>query len=60
MRANKRGAIDAAQPAILARLGLEGETFIEMAANLPRAFGSAVGVPAQLAHGIRTARRVFG
>lgn len=71
VRADKRGRIETAQPAILARLGVDGEAFIDMAAHLLAEFGSAVGAPRQLArlcarrqtrflHGMRAARRVFG
>lgn len=71
VRAGKRGAIDGAQPPILARLGLDGEAFIDMAAHLLKAFGTAVGAPRALArlrarrqtrflHGMRAAQRVFG
>lgn len=66
----KRGAIAAAQPEILARLGIDGEVFIEMSAHFLKEFGSAVGAPEQLAslcarrqtkflHGMRAARLVF-
>lgn len=71
MRPGKKGCIAAAQPAILARLGVDGEAFIGMAAHFLQAFGSAVGAPAQMAqlcerrqtrflHGMQAARRVFG
>ncbi len=71
IRGRRAAAPRPAQSAILARLGLEGEAFIQMAAHLLREFGSAVGAPAQLArvcarrqtrflHGMRAARRVFG
>jgi REP element-mobilizing transposase RayT len=67
----KRGAIAAAQPEILARMGIDGEAFIELSAHFLKAFGSAVGAPEQLAnlcarrqtrflHGMRAARKVFG
>ncbi len=67
----KKGAIAAAQPAILERLGVDGEAFIAMAATFMQKFGSAVGAPAQMArlcerrqtrflHGMHAARKVFG
>jgi hypothetical protein len=66
----KRGAIAAAQPEILARMGIDGEVFIELSARFLKEFGSAVGAPEQLAnlcarrqtrflHGMRAARKVF-
>ena len=71
VRPGKKGAIAAAQPAILERLGVDGEAFIAMAATFMQKFGSAVGAPAQLArlcerrqtrflHGMHAARKVFG
>ena len=71
VRPGKKGAIAAAQPAILERLGVNGEAFIAMAATFMQKFGSAVGAPAQLArlckrrqtrflHGMHAARKVFG
>ena len=71
VRPGKKGAIAAAQPAILERLGVDGEAFIAMAATFMQKFGSAVGAPAQMArlcerrqtrflHGMHAARKVFG
>ena len=70
MRPGKKGCIAAAQPAILARMGVEAEAFIGMAATFLQEFGSAVGAPATLArlcerrqtrflHGMQAARKVF-
>ena len=66
----KRGCMAAGQPNILARLGINGEAFIAMAATFLKEFGSAVGAPAQLVrlcerrqtkflHGMHAARKVF-
>ena len=71
VRPGKSGCIAATQPAILARLGVDGEAFIGMAATFLQEFGSAVGAPAQMArlcerrqtrflHGMHAARKVFG
>ena len=70
VRPGKSGCIAATQPAILARLGVDGEAFIGMAATFLQEFGSAVGAPATLArlcerrqtrflHGMYAARKVF-
>ncbi len=70
VRPGKRGCIAPTQPAILARLGVQGEAFIGMAATFLQEFGSAVGAPATLArlcerrqtrflHGLQAARKVF-
>ena len=66
----KRGLIPPNQPEILARIGIDGEAFIELSARFLKEFGSAVGAPEQLAklcarrqtkflHGMRAARKVF-
>lgn len=66
----KRGCMAAGQPKILARMGVNGEAFIVMAATFLKEFGSAVGAPAQLVrlcerrqtkflHGMHAARKVF-
>ena len=66
----KRGSIPDSQPPILARIGLDGEAFIELAVSFLKEFGSAVGSPAKLVdlcarrqskflHGMRAARKVF-
>ena len=71
VRPGKKGCIAGTQPAILARLGVDGEAFIGMAAHFLQEFGSAVGAPAQLARlcerrqtrflrGMHAARKVFG
>ena len=66
----KRGLIPPNQPEILARIGIDGEAFIELSARFLKEFGSAVGKPALLVdlcvrrqtkflHGMRAARKVF-
>ncbi len=66
----KRGLIPPHQPEILARIGIDGEAFITLAAHFLKEFGSAVGKPALLVdlcvrrqtkflHGMRAARKVF-
>jgi hypothetical protein len=66
----KRGSIPEENPAILIRLGIDAETFIEYADHFFKEFGSAVGTPANLValaatrqnrslRGISTARAVF-
>lgn len=67
----KKGSIPARQPRILARLGLDAEAFMAYSSRLLKAFGSAVGVPAQLValcerrqtkylRGMQAARQAFG
>ena len=67
----KKGRIHAHQPKILTRLGLDAEAFMVYSSRFLKAFGSAVGVPAQLValcerrqakylRGIQAARQVFG
>lgn len=66
----KRGFIPEHTPAILARLGVDAETFMREAARLLKSFGSAVVCPARLAghaaarnvrflRGVRSARAMF-
>lgn len=66
----KRGCMALGEPKILARMGVNGEAFIAMAATFLKEFGSAVGAPAQLVrlcerrqtkflHGMHAARKVF-
>ncbi len=70
LRADKPGYIEAREPKILVRLGIDGERFISSAERLLKAFGTAVGAPASLANlcarrqakylrGIRAARTMF-
>jgi hypothetical protein len=70
IRSDKRGHIPAGQPAILDRLGIDGDQFIHYSERLLKEFGTAVGAPAAMAdlcarrqtkylHGIRAARRMF-
>jgi hypothetical protein len=70
MRSNKRGHIPSGHPAILDRLGIDGDQFIRYSERLLKEFGTAVGAPAAMAdlcarrqtkylHGIRAARRMF-
>ena len=67
----KKGRIDARQPKILARLGLDAEAFMAYSSRFLKVFGSAVGAPASLVHlcerrqakylrGMLAARHVFG
>ncbi|WP_224742617.1 hypothetical protein [Stutzerimonas kunmingensis] len=67
----KKGRIDGRQPQILVRLGLNAEAFMAYSSRFLKAFGSAVGVPAQLValcdrrqtkylRGMQAARQVFG
>jgi len=69
LRPGKRGHITDAQPALLQRLGLQGEAFADMACHLLERFGVAVGAPPAMArlcartqrrflHGQRAARRI--
>jgi REP element-mobilizing transposase RayT len=69
-RPEKRGKINDNHPPILARTGLNPEAFIEMADNLLKNFGRAVGTPERLAslcgrhdlkyiRGIETAHKIF-
>ena len=71
IRADKRGHIPSGHPAILDRLGIDGEQFIRYSERLLKEFGTAVGAPAAMVglcakrqtkylHGIRAARRMFG
>ena len=71
VRPDKKGCIAPTQPEILARLGVDGEAFIGMAATFLQEFGSAVGAPASLTslcvrrqtrflRGMQASRRVFG
>ena len=48
IRPDKRGAIARQTPALLERLGIEPEHFIDCATHLMQQFGSAVGAPAHL------------
>jgi len=70
LRPDKRGHIDARQPRILDRLGIDGVQFIGYANRLLKAFGTAVGAPESLTSlcarrqakylwGMRAARRLF-
>ncbi|WP_165742251.1 transposase [Candidatus Thiosymbion oneisti] len=70
LRADKSGYIEAREPKILARLGIDGEQFIGYSERLLKAFGTAVGAPASLVNlcarrqakylrGIQAARVVF-
>jgi len=70
LRADKPGYIEAREPKILARLGIDGERFIGYSERLLKAFGTAVGAPASLAdlcarrqakylRGIQAARVMF-
>ncbi len=70
LRADKPGYIEARQPEILTRLGIDGERFIDYSERLLKAFGTAVGAPASLVslcarrqakylRGIQAARAVF-
>lgn len=67
---NKRGKIGEQVPALLQRLEIDPERFIDCAANLMKHFGSAVGAPAHLVElcatrqvkylrGMRAARGAF-
>ena len=69
VRSDKSGHIAAEQPAILNRLGLEGDAFVDLACHLLQRFGVAVGAPPAMAracarrqrrflHGQRMARRL--
>ena len=69
VRPGKRGHIGA-QPALLQRLGLQGEAFADLACHLLERFGVAVGAPPAMArlcartqrrflHGQRLARRML-
>jgi hypothetical protein len=71
IRPDKRGHIDAAQPKILDRLGIDGEAFISQAGRLLQVFGTAVGAPQSLVdacakrqvkylRGAHAARQLFG
>jgi hypothetical protein len=71
IRPDKRGHIDAAQPKILARLGIDGEAFLRHAGHMLKAFGTAVGAPQSLVQacarrqtrylrGVHAARQLFG
>ncbi|MDP3670573.1 MAG: hypothetical protein Q8R69_12885 [Telluria sp.] len=66
----KRGFIGPDEPAILARLEIDGDAFISLSAHFLLEFGSAVGAPARLIElcerrqtrflrGMRAARQVF-
>ncbi len=66
----KRGLIGERVPALLQRLNIEPERFIECAAGMMRCFGTAIGAPAHLTElcaqrqvkylrGIQAARRAF-
>ena len=66
----KRGLIHERVPALLQRLSIEPERFIECAAGMMKRFGSAIGAPAHLTQlcaqrqvkylrGIQAARRAF-
>ncbi|WP_089727172.1 hypothetical protein [Candidatus Thiosymbion oneisti] len=70
LRADKSGYIEAREPKILTRLGIDGEQFIGYSERLLKAFGTAVGAPASLVNlcarrqakylrGIQAARAVF-
>jgi hypothetical protein len=70
IREDKRGAIAEHTPALLTRLNIDPERFIDCATNLMKQFGSAVGAPAHLTElcaarqlkylrGVGAARRVF-
>jgi REP element-mobilizing transposase RayT len=68
---DKRGLIHERVPALLQRLGIDPECFINCATDLMKQFGSAIGAPAHLTErcaqhqvkylrGINAARRAFG
>ena len=68
---DKRGLIPERVPALLQRLGIDPECFINCATDLMKQFGSAIGAPAHLTErcaqhqvkylrGINAARRAFG
>ncbi|CAI06976.1 MULTISPECIES: hypothetical protein [Aromatoleum] len=70
LRPDKRGAISSTTPAVLNRLNIDPERFIDCATHLMQQFGSAVGAPAHLTalcaarqvkylRGIATAKRAF-
>lgn len=70
IRCEKRGHIPSGHPAILDRLGIDPERFIDYAERLLKEFGTAVGAPAAMVdlcarrqtkylHGIRAARQIF-
>jgi len=70
LRADKPGYIEAREPKILVRLGIDGERFIGYAERFLKEFGTAVGAPASLVNlcarrqakylrGIQAVRAVF-
>jgi hypothetical protein len=70
IRPDKRGAIARKTPALLHRLNIEPDRFIDCATKLMQQFGSAVGAPAHLTalcaarqvkylRGVGAAKRVF-
>ena len=70
LRGDKRGAIAEHTPALLHRLNIVPEQFIDCATNLMKQFGSAIGAPAHLTElcaarqvkylrGVGAAKRVF-
>ncbi|WP_089729633.1 transposase [Candidatus Thiosymbion oneisti] len=71
LRADKPGYIEAREPKILVRLGIDGERFVGYSERLLKAFGTAVGAPASLVNlcarrqtkylrGIQAARALCG
>lgn len=56
---DKREHIAAEQPAILKRLGLEGDAFVDLACHLLQRFGVAVGAPQAMARACARRQRRF-